>query len=99
MSTPAAAEWVQVPGFPHHQVSADGLRVRSLDRIDRLGRFRRGRELKLFDPRPVDGTTAAKVRAGGGGPRCTLAAPGGRRKTFYPRRFIQQLATGSRCGS
>ncbi|BBY84175.1 hypothetical protein H7I53_18355 [Mycolicibacterium pulveris] len=84
-------DWLPIDGYPHHQVSADGRRVRSVDRIDGLGRVWRGQELKLFDPQPVDDTTAAKVRAGGGGPRCTIAY-GKRRESFYPRRYVKQLA-------
>lgn len=40
-------EWRPVPGYPNYEVSNTG-RVRSIDRIDALGRLHKGIELKQF---------------------------------------------------
>ncbi|QEO10558.1 NUMOD4 domain-containing protein [Protaetiibacter larvae] len=42
------ADWCPVAGFPGYEVNSQG-QVRSLDRIDNLGRPRRGRLLKPRD--------------------------------------------------
>ena len=38
-------EWRPVPGYPNYEVSNTG-RIRSIDHIDNIGRFRKGKELK-----------------------------------------------------
>lgn len=90
-------EWRDVVGWPGYQVSSEG-RVRSVDRIDALGRRRCGRVLKQY---PCQSAAQRARWAGKGHLAVTLCRDGRRRivtvHTLVAEAFLGPCPKGHEC--